>query len=101
MTPPQRRWHGGALDGDQVPFGPTTSPRNPSREASQSCILDVSASMKGAPIAELNAGLQVYRDELAADPLAAKRVEVAVVSFGGQVELASDFCAAASSSRRP
>ena len=81
---------------DQVPFGTDNFAENPEPRCPSVLILDVSASMKGAPIAELNAGLQVYRDELAADPLAAKRVEVAVVSFGGQVELASDFCTAAS-----
>ena len=42
--------------------------------------------MGGAPIAELNAGLQVNRDELAADSLAAKRVEVAVLIFGGSID---------------
>ena len=80
---------------DQVPFGTDNFAENPEPRCPSVLILDVSASMKGAPIAELNAGLQIYRDELAADPLAAKRVEVAVVSFGGQVELASDFCTAA------
>ena len=86
---------------DQVPFGTDNFAENPEPRCPSVLILDVSASMKGEPIAELNAGLQVYRDELAADPLAAKRVEVAVVSFGGQVELASDFAPRPPSSRRP
>lgn len=38
--------------------------------------------MQGKPIAELNEGLVAFKDELAADALAAKRVEVSVVSFG-------------------
>ena len=50
-------------------------------------LIDVSGSMAGAPIVELNSGLQTYRDELAADSLAAKRVEVAVLTFGGSVDL--------------
>lgn len=45
-------------------------------------LLDVSGSMGGQPIAELNAGLTAFKDELAADSLAMKRVEVAVVTFG-------------------
>ena len=47
--------------------------------------------MSGQPIAELNAGLQSYKDSLVADALAAKRVEVAIVTFGGQVQTVCDF----------
>lgn len=45
-------------------------------------LLDRSASMAGQPIAELNNGLQTLRSELLADELAAKRVELAIISFG-------------------
>jgi uncharacterized protein YegL len=54
-------------------------------------VLDTSQSMAGEPIAALNRGLQVFRDELLAVPLARKRVEVAIVSFGEQVEVVQDF----------
>jgi uncharacterized protein YegL len=47
--------------------------------------------MAGQRIRELNDGLVTFKDELAGDALAAKRVEVAVVSFGGTVEIAADF----------
>ena len=51
-------------------------------------LLDVSGSMTGAPIAELNAGLAAFRAELAEDALATKRVEVAIVTFGpARIEL--------------
>ena len=34
------------------------------------------------PINELNKGLQTFKDELMADPMSVKRVELSVVSFG-------------------
>lgn len=81
---------------DQIPFGTDDFAENPEPRCPCVLVLDISGSMGGAPIAELNAGLQVYRDELAADSLAAKRVEVAVLTFGGTVDLVSDFCTASS-----
>lgn len=45
-------------------------------------LLDTSGSMSGRPIQELNAGLTLFKDELMADHLAAKRVEVAITTFG-------------------
>jgi uncharacterized protein YegL len=50
--------------------------------------------MQGTPIAELNEGLATYRDELGADALAAKRVEVAIVTFGGSVNVICPFTTA-------
>jgi len=46
--------------------------------------------MTGNPIQELNAGLALLKDELSADPLASKRVQIAVVTFG-PVETVTDF----------
>lgn len=54
-------------------------------------LLDTSASMRGAPIDELNAGMRVFKQELVGDTLASLRVEVAIVTFGGTVAVAQEF----------
>ena len=45
-------------------------------------LLDGSFSMKGRRIAELNAGLEEFRQAILDDPLASKRVDPAIVTFG-------------------
>jgi uncharacterized protein YegL len=67
---------------EQISFDTDDFASNPEPRCPCVLLLDVSGSMNGAPIGELNAGLATFRDELAADALAMKRVEVAVVTFG-------------------
>jgi uncharacterized protein YegL len=57
-------------------------------------LLDVSGSMSGQPIAELNEGLVTLKDTLFADSLASKRAEIAIVTFGGSVNTIQDFVTA-------
>ena len=55
-------------------------------------VLDISASMKGAKISELNEGLKILADELLHDDLAAKRIDLAIITFGKKVEVVQPFC---------
>ena len=57
-------------------------------------VLDCSGSMTGAPMDQLNEGLKLLEEELKSDVIAAKRVRVLVVRYGGfdQAELAGDWC---------
>jgi uncharacterized protein YegL len=67
---------------DQVPFGGVEFAGNPEPRCPCILLLDTSGSMSGAKIAELNSGLQTFAEELRSDAMAAKRVEVAIVTFG-------------------
>jgi uncharacterized protein YegL len=67
---------------EQITFGTDSFADNPEPRCPCLLLLDNSGSMQGKPIKELNDGLVQFKDELAADSLAMKRVEIAIVSFG-------------------
>ncbi|KAF3884523.1 MULTISPECIES: vWA domain-containing protein [Nostocales] len=72
-----------------VEFAENPEPRCP-------CVLllDTSGSMQGTPIEALNQGLQTFKEELIKNSLAARRVEVAIVTFDSQVNIIQDFVTA-------
>ncbi|MFL5385817.1 MAG: vWA domain-containing protein [Longimicrobiaceae bacterium] len=71
---------------DAVEFAENPEPRCP-------CVLllDTSGSMQGEPLDAMLAGLEAFRFDLAVDPLAARRVEVAVVAFDNRIQVVQDF----------
>jgi uncharacterized protein YegL len=74
---------------DQIKFAENAEARCP-------CVLvvDVSDSMNGEPIAELNKGLRTFKAGVLQDPLASKRVEIAIVTFGSTASVVSPFTTA-------
>lgn len=67
---------------DQIAFEVNDFASNPEPRVPCLLLLDVSMSMRGRPLDELNVGLAQFKDELAADSLAMQRVEVGIVTFG-------------------
>lgn len=59
---------------------------NPTPRCSCMLVLDVSYSMLGNPIEELNAGVVQFINEVMEDDFAAHSVELGVISFGGSVK---------------
>jgi uncharacterized protein YegL len=71
---------------DSVEFAENPEPRCP-------CVLllDTSGSMAGERIEALTAGLEAFKFDLTVDPVAARRVEVAVVTFNAAVNVVQEF----------
>jgi len=71
---------------EQLTFGGdeegSLDPTNAEPRCACLLVLDVSGSMAGQPIAELNAGLKTFRDALLSDELVMQRVEVSIITFG-------------------
>jgi uncharacterized protein YegL len=80
-------------------LGFRTNEENPNPRLACTLLLDTSYSMNGSenghggptPIGELNAGYELFCEEIKADDRAKKSVEVAVVTFGGVARVAVDF----------
>jgi len=54
-------------------------------------LLDISGSMSGEPIWNLNKAIRQFKEQVCRDEIARKRVDVAVVTFATNVQIKSDF----------
>jgi uncharacterized protein YegL len=69
---------------------------NPEPRCACVLLLDTSGSMDNEPIRALNQGLLAFQGDIQEDPLAKRRVELAIVTFGGSVQKVHDFVPAGS-----
>jgi len=72
-------------------FAPRVKEDNPDPRIACTLLLDTSYSMSGAPINELNDGFRLFCEEIKKDDLAAKRAEIAVITFGGMARVEIPF----------
>ena len=80
-------------DYEQTPFCAEFAD-NPEPRCACLLLVDTSGSMHGERMAALNAGLAQFKSDIRDDRLAAKRVDVAVITFGGSVQTVAEFCSA-------
>lgn len=67
---------------------------NPQNRCPCVLLLDVSGSMSGSKISQLNEGLHTLKEELISDKIAASRVEIAIITFGSDITIVQDFVTA-------
>jgi uncharacterized protein YegL len=64
---------------------------NPTARVPICLVLDVSGSMSGEPIQELQSGVQMFFDAIRVDDVAQYAAEICVVTFGSTAQRAVDF----------
>ncbi len=67
-------------------FEEVESPENYEPKCLCVLVLDVSGSMTGRPIEQLNRGLQTFHEEVMQDFVASNRLEISIIIFSSQVQ---------------
>lgn len=88
---PEKRDLTGAIDAEFTELEAADFADNLETRCPVVLVLDISASMDGPAIAELNDGLAAFQAEVAADPLACLRLDLAIVTCGGGIGVAKQF----------
>ncbi|MFA0960244.1 VWA domain-containing protein [Roseivirga sp. BDSF3-8] len=70
----------------QTDFFSAESPENYEQKSICCFVVDVSGSMGGTPINQLNIGLQEFHQEILNDSTTSNRLEIAIVEFSSSVE---------------
>lgn len=86
---------------EQSPFALVEFAENAEPRCACVLLLDISGSMNGEPIGALNHGLQQFAAALREDGLAARRVDIAVVTFGDRVDVMAEFGSAQTFNPQP
>ena len=82
----------GPNDDEGIPFEQMSNfAENNDDRCPVALVVDVSGSMQG-DIGMLNAAIEKFRRTVLADPVATRRVEVALVAFNHQTEVRREFC---------
>ncbi|WP_419871487.1 vWA domain-containing protein [Candidatus Pristimantibacillus sp. PTI5] len=64
---------------------------NPTARVPICLVLDVSGSMTGDPIEELNRGVKLFMESIRRDDIACAAAEISMVTFGGSVQTVFEF----------
>ncbi len=76
---------------DETGFYQGERPRNYEQKCPLVLVLDVSSSMEGEAIQELNRGLKIFQTSVQNDIVASSRLETAIITFGSSVQIIRDF----------
>ena len=54
-------------------------------------LLDISSSMQGEPIDQLNEGLSIFIDEILNNEISSLAADISIITFGGNVNIVTEF----------